>query len=128
MLRIAPQPLPETLAATEPAEERGTGRDDVRLMVSRPGSSPDHRRFADLPSLLAPGDALVVNTSATLPAALEAVTADRRAIRLHLSTPIPGGLWVVEPRQPGQRWSSAITLRPHWNRKTQPPILCEQKK
>ena len=24
MLRIAPQPLPEPLAATEPAEERGT--------------------------------------------------------------------------------------------------------
>ncbi len=100
MLRIAPQPLPEPLAATEPAEQRGTGRDDVRLMVTRPGSSPDHLRFNDLPSLLAPGDALVVNTSATLPAALEAVTADRRAIRLHLSTPIPGGLWVVEPRQP----------------------------
>jgi S-adenosylmethionine:tRNA ribosyltransferase-isomerase len=100
MLRIAPRPLPEPIAATEPAEEQGSGRDDVRLMVSRPGSSPTHHRFADLTSVLVPGDALVVNTSATLPAALEAVTPDGTPIRLHLSTPIPGGLWVVEPRLP----------------------------
>jgi S-adenosylmethionine:tRNA ribosyltransferase-isomerase len=92
--------LPEPIAATEPAEERGSGRDDVRLMVSRPGLPPTHHRFADLTSVLAPGDALVVNTSATLPAALEAVTPDGAPIRLHLSTPIPGGLWVVEPRLP----------------------------
>ena len=100
MLRIAPLPLPEPIAATEPAEERGSGRDDVRLMVSRTGAAPTHHRFSDFPSMLAPGDALVVNTSATLPAALEAVTAEGETIRLHISTPIPGGLWVVEPRRP----------------------------
>ena len=33
-------PLPEPIAGTEPAEERGSGRDDVRLMVSRAGSRP----------------------------------------------------------------------------------------
>ena len=55
MLRIAPLPLPDAAAATEPAEERGTGRDDVRLMVSRTGARPDHHRFADFPSMLAPG-------------------------------------------------------------------------
>src|SRR5690606_41105278 len=49
------------------------------------------------PSLLAPGDVLVVNTSSTLPAA---VRLDR--ISVHFSTPVPGGddkLWTGELRR-----------------------------
>jgi S-adenosylmethionine:tRNA ribosyltransferase-isomerase len=61
----------------------------------------DHASFADLPRLLAPGDVLVVNTSATLPAALPAQVAGEGRAELHLSTRLPGGLWVVEPRRPG---------------------------
>ena len=65
--------LPERLEAHEPPEARGLGRDDVRLMVA---SAHDgrivHARFRDLPEFLEPGDLLVVNTSATLPAALPA--------------------------------------------------------
>ena len=116
MLRIAPTPLPEPIAGTEPAEERGSGRDDVRLMVSRAGSPPTHHRFPDLPSLLAPGDVLVVNTSATLPAALEAMTEDGASVRLHLSTPIPGGLWVVEPRRPDGVGSAPMIGQPMGDR------------
>ena len=49
----------------------GRERDQVRLMVaSRAGLR--HARFLDLPDLLEPGDLLVVNTCATLPAALPA--------------------------------------------------------
>jgi S-adenosylmethionine:tRNA ribosyltransferase-isomerase len=79
-------------------------RDDVRLLV---GSIPDgevqHVRAADLPGLLAPGDVLVINTSATLPAALDARRGDGRPAALHLSTPLPGlefdgTRWVVELR------------------------------
>jgi S-adenosylmethionine:tRNA ribosyltransferase-isomerase len=87
--------LPERLEATEPAPER----DQVRLLDAS-GDGLRHHRFTDLPDLLRPGDLLVVNTSATLPAALPA-----GALRLHLSTPLPGVFeedgherWVVELR------------------------------
>jgi S-adenosylmethionine:tRNA ribosyltransferase-isomerase len=87
--------LPERLEATEPPPER----DRVRLLAAS-GDGLGHHRFTDLPSLLRPGDLLVVNTSATLPAALDA-----GELRLHLSTPLPGVFeddgherWVVELR------------------------------
>src|SRR5919106_1235581 len=44
------------------------------------------------------GDLLVVNTSAVVPAALDARGSDGNGLRLHLSTEQPGGFWVVEPR------------------------------
>lgn len=76
-------------------------RADVRLMVARRGAaSVVHGRFADLPDALDPGDVLVVNTSAVIPAALGAMGRDGRELRLHLSTEQPGGYWVVEPRRP----------------------------
>ena len=88
--------LPAALEATEPPEARGLQRDEVRLLVARRGDGGlEHARFRDLPAFLAPGDVVVVNTSATLPAALPAGDLD-----LHLSTPAPdaSGLWVVELR------------------------------
>jgi S-adenosylmethionine:tRNA ribosyltransferase-isomerase len=56
--------------------------------------------FRDLPDVLAAADVVVVNTSATLPAALPAERPDGSSIRLHLSTPVPGDdrRWVVEVR------------------------------
>ncbi|HYZ98890.1 MAG TPA: S-adenosylmethionine:tRNA ribosyltransferase-isomerase, partial [Acidimicrobiales bacterium] len=77
-------------------------RADVRLMVARSAAGDagiSHRRFAELPDALTPGDLLVVNTSAVIPAALEA-RGDGDGLRLHLSTELPGGFWVVEPRRP----------------------------
>ena len=62
------------------------------------------RDFADLPRWLSAGDLLVVNTSATLNAALPATTGDGRAFELHLSTQPAGRL--VERRDcgsPGER-------------------------
>ncbi|GAA3214418.1 S-adenosylmethionine:tRNA ribosyltransferase-isomerase [Actinocorallia longicatena] len=83
--------LPSALEAHEPPARR----DGVRLLVSAPGSVA-HHAFDELPSLLRPGDLLVVNDSATLPAA---VRIDRLAV--HFSTPAPGtdGLWLVELRR-----------------------------
>jgi S-adenosylmethionine:tRNA ribosyltransferase-isomerase len=93
--------------AREPAEVRGAGRDDVRLLVARRHSGRiDHARFAELPELLDPGDLLVVNTSATLPAAVPVRGFDP-ALRLHLSSPLPGGerdVWLVELRRDGRRF------------------------
>src|SRR5207248_3866417 len=47
------------------------------------------------------GDLLVVNTSATMPAALTARLPDGSEAPLHLSTQQPDGLWLVELRPPG---------------------------
>src|SRR5437764_1325107 len=75
--------LPAALEATEPAEVRGRGRDDVRLLVARRRDLHlAHGRFWQLPEFLEPGDLVVVNTSATLPAAVSALRADRTAVEL----------------------------------------------
>jgi S-adenosylmethionine:tRNA ribosyltransferase-isomerase len=84
--------------AQEPPEERGYGRDDVALLVAtRHDGGLRHARFRDLPQLLSPGDLLVVNTSATLPAALDA-RLGKRPVELRLSTPVADQIWVVELR------------------------------
>jgi S-adenosylmethionine:tRNA ribosyltransferase-isomerase len=91
--------LPRDLEAREPAELRGSGRDDVRLLVTRrDDDSIEHAHFRDLPRFLRAGDLLVLNTTATLPAAVTAIRDDGEMIPLHFSTPLPGGLVVVEPR------------------------------
>ncbi|MGN6694614.1 MAG: S-adenosylmethionine:tRNA ribosyltransferase-isomerase [Aquihabitans sp.] len=85
--------------AHEPPEARGTERDGVRLMVSPGLAAPIHTTFDRLPSMLAPGDLIVANTSGTVAAAIDAVLDDGTAIVLHVSTELPGGLWMVEPRE-----------------------------
>jgi S-adenosylmethionine:tRNA ribosyltransferase-isomerase len=97
--------LPAGLEATEPPEARGLARDEVRLMVAtRSDGGIAHHLVRDLPDLLSPGDLLVVNVSATLPAALAARAADGTPLRLHASMPAPdapaGEWWVVELRSP----------------------------
>jgi S-adenosylmethionine:tRNA ribosyltransferase-isomerase len=83
------------LAAHEPPEASGKGRDSVRLLVSRSAADEiGQYAFADLPDLLLPGDLVVVNNSATLPAAV-AVSAQ---LTVHFSTAMPAGDWLVELR------------------------------
>jgi S-adenosylmethionine:tRNA ribosyltransferase-isomerase len=90
--------------ASSPAEERGSGRDDVRLLVAwRSSGELLHAGFAELPELLTPGDLLVINTSSTLPAALPADLAGRE-LRLHLSSPAPPTDWLVELRAGDERF------------------------
>lgn len=100
--------LPPELEAQEPPEARGLARDGVRLLVSRPAAPPAHARFRDLPSILEPGDLLVVNTSATLPASVDGVRPDGSPVEVHLSSPLPAGLWVVELRRPARPGSLAF--------------------
>jgi S-adenosylmethionine:tRNA ribosyltransferase-isomerase len=96
--------LPVRLEAHEPPEARGVPRDRVRLLVSsRREGAIVHGSFRDLPRLLAPGDVLVINTSATLPAAVPAMRADGAELELRFSTPAPGRdpdrNWIVELRR-----------------------------
>ncbi|HMD01697.1 MAG TPA: S-adenosylmethionine:tRNA ribosyltransferase-isomerase [Candidatus Baltobacteraceae bacterium] len=91
--------IPAGLEAAEPPELRGIARDGVRLLVSDSTSGNfEHRSFAEFPALLRRGDLVVVNDSATLPAALDAWTARGRHLVLHCSTHVAATLWIVEPR------------------------------
>ena len=112
---VAPRPLeftlPPELEARVPPEARGLRRDQVRLLVTfRASDRIAHARFSDLPEFLRPGDLLVANDSATLPAALGARRADGSPVAFHLSTRLPAGLWVVEPRQTHVAAGEALVL------------------
>ena len=112
-----PAALPAALVASEPPEARGLRRDGVRLMVAAP-ERMWHARFAELPGFLRPGDLVVVNTSATLPAAIDGLRRHggpgghggpgrhggqrgrRDPTTVHFSTQLDDGCWVVELRTP----------------------------
>jgi S-adenosylmethionine:tRNA ribosyltransferase-isomerase len=85
------------LPADRPAEQRGLARDGVRMLVATTDGLA-HARFADLPRFLTSGDLLVVNTSATMAAAVDGRRNDRRLVTVHFSTPLDDGSWVVELR------------------------------
>ena len=100
-LEALPFELRPELEAHEPPEARGAARDDVRLMVSRTGVAElSEHRFAELPQLLLPGDLLVVNNSATIPAAVTCTTPQPGigSVTVHFSTAMPAGDWLVELR------------------------------
>jgi S-adenosylmethionine:tRNA ribosyltransferase-isomerase len=83
------------LRAVAPVE-----RDDVALLVSRKSDGVlINACFDELGDFLDTGDVLVVNTSATLPAAIPGHLSGE-SVELHLSTPVSGADWVVEVRNP----------------------------
>ena len=101
--------LPARLEADRPP----AARDGVRLLVAnRADGSIVHSRFRDLPRHLAPGDLLVVNTSATLPAAVTATRPDGEALELRLSTPAsdldPERFWIVELRRGDEPYAAGV--------------------
>ncbi len=85
--------LPPELEADAPPPRR----DGVRLLVAAPGALR-HARFAELGSFLRPGDLVVVNVSATLPAAVDARRADGTRVVAHFSAELDDGSWLVEVR------------------------------
>jgi S-adenosylmethionine:tRNA ribosyltransferase-isomerase len=107
--------LPPALEAHEPPEARGIPRDGVRLMVSERSSGRlTHALFRELPRFLEAGTVLVFNRSGTLPAAVEGVATDGRTVKVHFSTPLPGGTdneWTVEIRDAdgGRSFASLAT-------------------
>ncbi len=91
---------PPSLQATMPPEARHLQRDEVRLLVTTP-TGHTHTTFTHLAEFLAPGDLIVVNRSATVPASLP-VTGVQGDFLLNLSTNYGAGIWLAEPR-----WSSS---------------------
>jgi S-adenosylmethionine:tRNA ribosyltransferase-isomerase len=93
---------PSLRPATEPPEDRGLARDEVRLQALGERGVAD-ARVRDLPRLLRRGDLLVANRSALRPAAVDAepATPDTGApprFLLHLAQRYGPGAWLVEPR------------------------------
>ncbi|MFD5415449.1 S-adenosylmethionine:tRNA ribosyltransferase-isomerase [Streptomyces nojiriensis] len=93
--------IPPQLSARIPAEQRGPGlgRDAVRLLVSQGSERVSLHAFRELPGLLRAGDVLVVNTSATLAAAVDA-RLDGEDLVVHFSTRGDDTRWAVELRAP----------------------------
>jgi S-adenosylmethionine:tRNA ribosyltransferase-isomerase len=87
--------LPPHLEAREPAEVRGTGRDDVRLMVTHRDGRLANTHMRSLGDYLCEGDALVLNVSKTLAASLPVVG---RELRLHVARRVSTSTFVVELR------------------------------
>jgi S-adenosylmethionine:tRNA ribosyltransferase-isomerase len=71
--------------------------------------------FTMLPRFLDPGDLVVINTSGTIPAAIDATSQDGTEMVIHLSTRLDGSRWVVEPRRPRSpstvRWEGPLPAR-----------------
>jgi S-adenosylmethionine:tRNA ribosyltransferase-isomerase len=86
--------------AHEPPEARGLRRDEVRLLVSRGCDQPIDSHFRNIGDFLDAGDLLVVNTSATMPAALDGLLPGGEPVVVHLSGELPGDVWLVEARKP----------------------------
>jgi S-adenosylmethionine:tRNA ribosyltransferase-isomerase len=84
--------LPEDLVAQEPVSPR----DASRLLVLPPAGPPEHRRFAELEALLAPGDLLVFNDTKVIPARLVGRKGTGGKVELLLCEPLDGGM--------GRRW------------------------
>ncbi len=108
--------VPASLEASEPPEARGPARDEVRMLVAHASTgSLESSTFRDLPNFLEPGDLVVLNTSATIPAAIEAESSDGTSLIVHLSSKLEADRWVVELRQKvgtsTQRWSGPIPSR-----------------
>ncbi|MCG7362725.1 tRNA preQ1(34) S-adenosylmethionine ribosyltransferase-isomerase QueA [Roseomonas sp. ACRSG] len=79
--------LPEALIAQEPARPR----DSARLLVVGAEGTRD-LGVADLPSLLAPGDLMVVNDTRVIPARLHARRGEAR-VEIMLNRAEAGGTW-----------------------------------
>ncbi|MDT3444416.1 MULTISPECIES: S-adenosylmethionine:tRNA ribosyltransferase-isomerase [unclassified Pseudofrankia] len=111
--------LPTGLEASAPPERR----DGVRLLVARP-NGVRHARFDEFGEHLAPGDLVVVNTSAMLPAAVSGSRhgdrAGNRAVVVHFATALDDGDWVLEVRAADPAGVPAGSAKPIWEVGTGP--------
>jgi S-adenosylmethionine:tRNA ribosyltransferase-isomerase len=98
--------LPEAAVAQRPAE----ARDAARLLVDRRARGVDHRRVADLPDLVRPGDVVVVNTTRVLPARLRLRKDTGGEVEVLLLERLPSGAWEALVR-PGRRVRPGTVLR-----------------
>jgi S-adenosylmethionine:tRNA ribosyltransferase-isomerase len=111
MTAVADFDLPPGLEAGQPPEARGLARDDVRLLVAG-DSGLRHARFSGLGQFLSAGDVLVINTSATLAAAVDGRRPDGSVVTVHFSTRLDDGSWLVELRPLGRATGPVTDAQP----------------
>ena len=97
--------------AHEPPEARGLRRDGVRLLVSPERAEPIDAHFSELGTFLAAGDLVVVNTSATIPGALDGRLPDGEPVVVQVSGTLPGEVSLVEVRRPHDGTTAPLQLR-----------------
>jgi S-adenosylmethionine:tRNA ribosyltransferase-isomerase len=98
--------LPASAIAQAPAESRDASR---LLLLDRAGRRFEDHRFADLPSLLRPGDCLVVNDSRVIPARVLARDEHGRGVELLFVEADRDGRWRALVR-PGRRCRAGVRL------------------
>lgn len=96
--------LPAELIAQEPLAERDASR---LLLLDRKSGAIQHRRFRELPELLAPGDVLVVNDSKVIPARVHGRKESGGRAELLLVRPLEAGTWLAMTR-PGLAVGSRV--------------------
>jgi S-adenosylmethionine:tRNA ribosyltransferase-isomerase len=120
-----------------PARTYPEQRDDVRLLVIDPaapeGTGLRETRTPALPELLAPGDLLVVNDAATLPASLHGTDDEGRPLEVRLIAARGG--WRAEDgaaaplRSSPLRFAAVLFGAGDWHTRTEdrppPPVLAE---
>ena len=99
--------LPASAIAQAPPETREAAR---LLVIDRAGGALADRHITDLPSLLRPGDCLVVNDSRVIPARVLAEDPDGRPVELLFVEPVTDVAWRAMVR-PGRRCRPGAHLR-----------------
>ncbi|TAN43200.1 MAG: tRNA preQ1(34) S-adenosylmethionine ribosyltransferase-isomerase QueA [Nitrospirae bacterium] len=95
--------LPEDLIAKRPAEKR----DDARLLVLRRDAEAEHCSFSDLPSLLDPGDLLILNNTRVFPARLTGLKPEGSPLEILLVSENPDRTWNIMTKG---RYTGTVTL------------------
>jgi len=98
--------LPESSIAQEPVEPRHSAR---LLDATDPGGALHHRSVSDLPTLVGPGDLIVVNETRVLPARLPLRKATGGAAEVLLLERVGGDDWEALVR-PGRRLAPGTVL------------------
>lgn len=91
--------LPPDLVAQAPLPRRDASR---LMVVDRRAGTIAHRTFADLPALLAPGDALVLNTTRVFRARLLGTRDSGRPAEVLLLRPLGDDVWEAMVRPGGK--------------------------
>ena len=100
--------LPPTSIAQVPADPR----ESARLLVALDPDRPEHRRVADLPDLLGPGDVMVVNETRVRPSRLVLRKPTGGQVEVLLLEPAgEAGAWEARVR-PGRRSPAGTVLAP----------------
>jgi S-adenosylmethionine:tRNA ribosyltransferase-isomerase len=84
--------FPPQAVAQRPLADRSASR---LLVLSRRSGAVEHRRFRDVPELLAPGDVLVLNASRVIPARLFGRRDSGRPAEILLVQEEPSGTWLA---------------------------------